>query len=189
MLSKEKLRKRYSKIRKFGYFEINSSFFKPFFKLINPLTKSKKKTIYISFYYPSNYEVNILKLLEKIKKKKKIISLLPYLNKKNEMNFTKWQYLDNLKVNKYGMLEPSLNLKPNVPDVMLIPLLAFDTKNNRLGYGKGYYDNFLNKYLKKNKNILTIGVAFSFQRYDKLPISKYDVSLNYILTEKAMIKK
>ena len=65
------------------------------------------------------------------------------------------------------MLEPVSSKQTLVPDVALIPLLAYDSRNYRLGYGGGYYDKFLNKYLKKNKNILTIGVAFSFQKYKK----------------------
>ena len=60
--------------------------------------------------------------------------------------------------------------------------------NYRLGYGKGFYDRFLNKFLKKKKNIIKIGIAFSFQKYNKLPISKFDVKLDYILTEKGIIK-
>ena len=59
------------------------------------------------------------------------------------MNFIEWQYLDPLRVNKFGMLEPWLSKKPMVPDFMLVPLLAFDNNNNRLGYGKGFYDKFL----------------------------------------------
>ena len=68
---------------------------------------------------------------------------------------------------------------------MLVPILAFDKNKHRLGYGKGYYDRYLNKYLKL-KNILTVGVAFSFQRHHKLPINKKDVKLNYIITEKGV---
>ena len=71
---------------------------------------------------------------------------------------------------------------------MLIPLIAYDSMNYRLGYGKGFYDRFLNKFLKKKKNIITIGIAFSFQKYNKLPVSKFDVKLDYILTEKGIIK-
>ena len=84
------------------------------------------------------------------------------------------------------MLEPLITKNPLIPDLMLVPLLAFDSNYNRLGYGKGFYDKFLNKYLKYNKNILTIGVAFSFQKYNKLPASKHDVKLNYILTENGL---
>ena len=68
----------------------------------------------------------------------------------------------------------------------VVPLLAYDRFHNRLGYGKGYYDRFLKKYAKKNKNILTIGLAFSFQKYKKIPTSKHDVKLDYILTEKGI---
>ncbi len=69
---------------------------------------------------------------------------------------------------------------------MLVPLLAYDNKNYRLGYGGGFYDKFLNKYLKTNNKILTIGVAFSFQKYNKLPINRNDVKLDFILTEKGI---
>ena len=69
---------------------------------------------------------------------------------------------------------------------MLIPILAFDKRKYRLGYGKGFYDRYLNKYLKQFKNIITVGVAFSFQRHHKLPISQSDVKLNFIITEKGI---
>jgi len=68
----------------------------------------------------------------------------------------------------------------------LAPIVAFDKYKNRLGYGKGYYDRILIKYISKNPNIITIGIAFSFQKYKKIPISKYDVKLNYIFTEKGL---
>ena len=83
------------------------------------------------------------------------------------------------------MLEPA-KLLPKTPDVMLIPILAFDKKKYRLGYGKGFYDRYLNKFLKQSKNILTVGVAFSFQRHHKLPINRNDVKLDFIITEKGI---
>ena len=104
------------------------------------------------------------------------------------MNFIEWKYLDPLIVNNFGMLEPCLQSKPIIPNFMLIPLLAFDNKNNRLGYGKGFYDRFLNKFLKVKKNITTIGIAFSFQKYNRLPSSNLDIRLDYILTEKGLKK-
>ena len=101
------------------------------------------------------------------------------------MNFFSWTKNEVLQINKYGMLEP-IKSRQNVPDVMMVPLLVFDDNKHRLGYGKGFYDQYLNKYLKKFKNILTIGVAFSFQKHHKLPINNRDVKLNYILTEKGI---
>ena len=169
--------------RKKKYFEISSEFFYPLMQL---LKKQKKNTINtLSIYYPSNYEVNILRLFQQIIKIKiKIKILLPVTKPKNQINFVEWQYLDPLKVNEFGMLEPCLRSKPLVPDFMAVPLLAFDSDNNRLGYGKGFYDKFLNN----KKKITTIGVAFSFQKYNKLPVSNLDVKLDYILTEKGIKK-
>ena len=184
MIKKEQLREKYFKKRKKNYFEVEDNFFNPLSKIINQL--SIKKKIYISFYYPSNYEVNVLNFLKKIKLKKNIVSLLPSIISKNKMHFYSWSYLETLKVNKYGMLEPFITKKNIIPDIILVPLLAYDKKNNRLGYGKGFYDNYLNKYLKFKKKILTIGIAFSFQKYNKLPISKQDVKLDHILTEKGI---
>ena len=101
------------------------------------------------------------------------------------MNFFSWRKNDVLLVNKFGILEP-VKTRAKVPDFMLVPILAFDKNKFRLGYGKGFYDRYLSKYLKRYKNILTIGVAFSFQKYHKLPVNKDDVKLDFILTEKGI---
>ena len=66
--------------------------------------------------------------------------------------------------------------------------MAFDKNKNRIGYGKGFYDKYLRKHIQINKNIVTIGVAFSFQKYHKLPIDINDYKLDYIITEKGIIK-
>ena len=68
------------------------------------------------------------------------------------------------------------------PDILLVPLLAFDKQKFRLGYGGGYYDRYIQKILNIKK-ILTIGVAFSFQEVLKLPINKHDKKLDFIFTE------
>ena len=101
------------------------------------------------------------------------------------MNFFKWKKNGVLSVNEFGILEPIKNMA-KIPDVMLIPTLAFDKDKFRLGYGKGFYDRYLNKYLKKYQNILTVGIAFSFQKHHKLPTNHNDVKLDYILTEKGI---
>ena len=112
--------------------------------------------------------------------------LLPVIGKKNNMNFYLWKKNKVLAVNRFGILEPDKN-SIKIPNLMLIPILAFDRYKYRLGYGKGFYDRYLNKYLSKTKNIITVGVAFSFQKHHKLPRNKTDVKLNYILTEKGIL--
>ena len=182
MQLKSKLRKKYFNLRKKKYYDIDKNFFLPLIKLTQ--FEIKKKIIKIALYYPSNFELNILKILEL----KYFLSqniLLPITEKNNLMKFFMWKKNDVLFVNKFGMLEP-VKTKSKVPDLMLIPTLAFDKKKFRLGYGKGFYDRYLNKYLKQNRDILTVGVAFSFQKHHKLPINHNDVKLDFILTEKGI---
>ena len=102
------------------------------------------------------------------------------------MDFYKWSFSGPLKVNKYGIPEPTIK---NIvyPDILLIPLVAFDKNLNRLGYGGGYYDRLIEK-LSKKKNIIKIGLAFSVQEIDKVPTNMYDQKLDYIITNKNTIK-
>ena len=182
MQQKNLVRKKYYDLRKKKYYNVSKDFFIPFVNLIK--SKFKKKKIKLALYYPSSFEINVLRLLEFDYIFNQNI-LLPIIEENNSMNFFPWKKNQVLQVNKFGMLEP-IKSKLNVPEVMLIPLLAFDSDKHRLGYGKGFYDRYLNKYLKKFKNILTIGIAFSFQKHHKLPINNNDVKLNYILTEKGI---
>ena len=182
MQQKIQLRKKYLKLREKKYHNIDKNFFLPLLRLIR--SRLKKKYIKIALYYPSNFELNVLKLLEFNNLLVQNI-LLPVTNKNNLMNFFSWKKNDVLLVNKFGVLEPA-KTQIKIPDVMLVPILAFDKNKYRLGYGKGYYDRYLNKYLKKFKNILTVGVAFSFQRHHKLPINQNDVKLDFIITEKGI---
>ena len=182
MRQKKTVRKKYHLLRKKKYYEISKNFFIPFLDLIK--SKFKKKKFKLAIYYPSSFEINVLKLLEFNYISNQNI-LLPIIKENNSMNFFPWKKNEVLQVNKFGMLEP-IKSNLNIPNVMLVPLLVFDSNKYRLGYGKGFYDRYLNKYLKKFKNILTIGVAFSFQKHHKLPINNDDVKLNYILTEKGI---
>ena len=182
MQQKNLVRKKYYLLRKKKYYKVSKNFFIPFLNLIK--LKFKKKNLRIALYYPASFEVNSLKLLELNYISSQNL-LLPVIEEKNKMKFFPWKKNEVLKVNKYGMLEP-FKSKQSIPNVMLVPLLAFDNNKFRLGYGKGYYDRYLNKYLKTFKNILTVGVAFSFQKYHKLPINDKDIKLNYILTEKGI---
>ena len=101
------------------------------------------------------------------------------------MNFFRWSIKDPLLINKYGIPEPTSN-KIVYPDILLVPLVAFDKNLNRIGYGGGFYDRYLEK-IKKNKKIITIGLAYFFQKVKKIPINKHDFKLDYIVTNKGII--
>ena len=137
---KFKLRKKILKIR-----EINNkkNIQIDFNQIIKILKKEKINKKVIGGYYPVNFEADDLKLLKKFEKKKFNISL-PVVKKNFQMDFYKWSFLDPLKINKYGIPEPETK---NIvyPDVILIPIVAFDKNLNRLGYGGGYYDRLIAK--------------------------------------------
>ena len=98
------------------------------------------------------------------------------------MNFFDWSTKDPLVINKYGIPEP-ISKKKRYPDILLVPLVAYDKNLNRIGYGGGFYDRYIKK-LKKIKKVITIGLAYSFQKVKKIPINKYDIKLDFVITEK-----
>ena len=102
------------------------------------------------------------------------------------MDFYSWAFSDLLRVNKYGIPEPEPK-NMIYPDILLIPLVAFDKNLNRLGYGGGYYDRLIAKISKKKK-IIKIGLALSVQKINEVPINKYDKRLDYIVTNKYILK-
>ena len=136
-------------------------------------------------YYPSNYEIDDLELLVLLKKKNFKVSL-PIIKKNNQMNFYSWSRNDPLKINKFGIPEP-LASKIIYPDTLLVPLVAYDSHLNRLGYGGGYYDRYIEK-LEKIKEVIKIGLAFSFQKISSIPINQYDKRLDFIINEKEILK-
>ena len=179
---KSKLRREILKVRqKFNTKNIQINFN----QIIKILKKEKITNKIIGGYYPVNFEIDSLTLLKKFKKKKFNISL-PVIKKNFQMDFHSWSFSEPLKINKYGIPEPE-NKNIVYPDVLLIPLLAFDKNLNRLGYGGGYYDRLIKK-LSKKKRIIKIGLAFSFQKIDKVPINVYDQKLDYIVTNKYIVK-
>ena len=179
---KSKLRKKILKIRE----KINKKNIQINFNQIKKILKKEKldKKV-IGGYYPINFEVDDLELLKKLEKKKFNISL-PVIKKNFQMDFYKWSFSDLLKINKYGIPEPETK---NIvyPDILLVPLVAFDKNLNRLGYGGGYYDRLIKK-ISKNKKIIKIGLALSVQEVDKIPVNIYDQKLDYIVTNKHIIK-
>ena len=183
MHQKNILRKKYLILRKRKYFKVDHSFFLPLVNLIKKNFRKKKK-LNLALYYPANFEVDVIKILDNNFIFNQNI-FLPVIADDNKMSFFSWKKNQVLLVNKFGMLEP-MKSKPRVPDIMLVPILSFDTRKYRLGYGKGFYDRFLNKYLNRFKNILTVGIAFSFQKHDNLPVSRHDVKLDYIITEQGI---
>ena len=108
------------------------------------------------------------------------------IKKNYQMNFCKWSSQDPLQINKFGIPEPFTS-KILYPDLLLVPLVAFDNQLNRLGYGGGFYDRYIEK-IEKIKKVIKIGLAFSFQKISSVPTNQFDKKLDFIITEKEILK-
>ena len=176
---KSKIRKKILKIRENknkGKIHIK---FNKIYSLLKKKTNLKKKII--GGYYPVNYEVDDMEILKKFAKKKIKISL-PVVKKNFRIDFILCSLDSAFIINQYGIPEPG-DGKVVYPDILLIPLVAFDKKLNRIGYGAGFYDRLI-RFLKKRKNIITIGLAFDFQVIESLPQTPNDQKVLMVITEK-----
>ena len=181
-MKKSEIRKKILNIRKRRNFK---NLIIDFRNIIRIIKKEKIRGKIIGGYYPYNYEIDVLKILEKLEKLNYLIAL-PKIKKNFQMDFFRWSVKDPLSINKYGIPEP-VSSKSDYPDVLLVPIVAYDKNLFRIGYGGGFYDRYINK-INRRKKITTIGLAYSFQEVKKISLNKYDVKLDFIVTEKGFFK-
>ena len=137
----------------------------------------------IAGFYPFRNEINVLPLLKKLGELGSLICL-PVIREDNSfLIFKKWSNNTKMVTGKYGILEPPESSENIIPDLLLVPLLAYDVSGNRIGYGGGFYDKTLQYLHSKNIDFISIGVAFKFQECDYIPSEKHDIKLNAILNE------
>jgi 5-formyltetrahydrofolate cyclo-ligase len=110
---------------------------------------------------------------------------LPAIVADKQLVFRSWHGGDPTAANVYGIGEPLAGCPELIPDVVLVPLLAFDRRGHRLGYGAGYYDRVLEK-LRAGRSVLAIGIAYSGQEIAFIPHSSHDHPLDMLLSEKGM---
>ena len=147
--------------------------------------KNQKNINNLAFYYPINTEVDPFPIA-RLLKERDLNYCLPVVQKLNSpLIFKEWKVDTKLVVSNFGAKIP-YDGAFLVPDLMLIPLLAYDDFGYRLGYGGGFYDRtILNFKQIVAKKVFTVGLAFSCQKYyGKLPIDKNDEKIDSVLTEK-----
>jgi len=181
-VKKSQIRKKFLKLRES---KSQKGYIINFKDIIKVIKKKGIKGKIIGGYYPYNNEIDCIQILKKLETKSYIISL-PKIKNNFQMDFIQWSFKEPLVVNKFGIPEPSTG-KVKFPDIILIPLLSFDTNLNRVGYGGGFYDRYIQR-VKKIKKPLLVGLAYLFQRVKKIPINKYDMKLDFIVTEKNIIE-
>ena len=139
--------------------------------------------IIVSGYSPIKSEIDPIPLLRKLAAQGARLALPAVMARGKTLAFRAFAPDDRLMLGPLGILEPSPAAAELVPDIMLVPLAAFDSLGHRIGYGAGHYDYTL-AHLRKAKAITAIGVAFAAQEIEAVPALAHDVALDFVLTEK-----
>jgi len=137
----------------------------------------------VSGYSPIRSEIDPLPLMRALAAKGVRLALPAVMARGKSLAFRAWSPNDRLLMGPLGILEPSPAAAELVPDIMLVPLAAFDRLGHRIGYGAGHYDYTL-AHLRKAKAVIAIGIAFAAQEIASVPALSHDVALDYVLTEK-----
>jgi 5-formyltetrahydrofolate cyclo-ligase len=112
---------------------------------------------------------------------------LPVVHAKDrELTFSEWRQGAQLVAGTYGILQPRSEAAQLEPDVILVPLTAFDRRCRRIGYGAGYYDRTLAD-LRKRRVVVAVGIAFAAQEVEAIPVEEHDQRLDLVLTENEVI--
>ncbi len=133
---------------------------------------------------PDNREVDTAQILQHCTDSGKQL-IMPKVLPNGELNHVLIEPATVFKTNKWGVAEPQDGklIQPDVPDLIIVPMVAGDRMKNRLGYGKGYYDRFLSKSVG-----LKVGILFDCQLYkSSLPIESFDIPLDLLITENEII--
>ena len=155
--------------------------------IIENLAPYLKNAQNIMIFMDMKNEVRITKLIELYPEKNFFISKI--VNSKNrEMKINKYNE-NELVLHKFGYYESSSDdfYDEKILDIVVVPALAFDSIKNRIGFGGGYYDTFLNKVREKNKNNLFIGVCYDFQMIEEVPIEGHDITLDLVINESEVL--
>jgi 5-formyltetrahydrofolate cyclo-ligase len=141
----------------------------------------------ISAYWPIGSEIDPRPLMRALAALGHSLAL-PRLTPKHEgyeMAFHAFAFGDNLERGPLGIMQPLASVTIS-PDIVVVPLLAFDRSGARLGYGGGYYDRMLH-HLRQAKKLRVYGLGFAAQEVDKLPVEAHDERLDGVLTEQGVI--
>jgi 5-formyltetrahydrofolate cyclo-ligase len=137
----------------------------------------------VAGYSPIRSELDPAPLMKNLAAQGVQLALPAITARGKSLIFRAWSPNDRLMLGSLGILEPSPAAAELTPDIMLVPLAAFDRAGHRIGYGAGHYDVTL-AHLRKAKGAIAIGVAFAVQEIKAVPIQPHDVALDYVLTEK-----
>jgi 5-formyltetrahydrofolate cyclo-ligase len=145
------------------------------------------KGIVVSGFMPMKTEINPLPLMKKLADAGATLALPVVAGRGKPLIMRAWRWGEDLAPGVWGLRQPKPEAPDVDPDILLVPLLAFDRAGHRIGYGAGYYDMTI-AALRARKPITAIGLAFAAQEIATVPATARDERLDLVLTEREVIE-
>ena len=140
----------------------------------------------VSGFMPLKTEINPLPLLRKLAGAGARLALPAIDGRGKPLIMRAFAFGDELASGQWGIREPKADAPEVAPDILLVPLLAFDRRGHRIGYGAGYYDRTLAD-LRKRRVVVAVGIAFAAQEVEAIPVDERDERLDLVLTERETV--
>ena len=140
----------------------------------------------VSGFMPMRSEISPLPLLRKLEAARAKLALPVVAGRGKPLIMRAWAFGDALETGVWNIPQPRASAPVVDPDILIVPLLAFDRGGHRIGYGAGYYDMTIHA-LRAKKKVVAIGVAFAAQEIPRVPVTERDERLDFIMTERETI--
>jgi len=140
----------------------------------------------VSGFSPMKSEINPIPLMRRLADAGANLALPTIAGRGNPLTMRAWAFGEPLNSGQWGIREPFPDARVVDPDILIVPLAAFDRAGHRIGYGAGYYDMTINA-LRAKKPVVAIGIAFAAQEIPLVPATERDARLDLVLTEREII--
>src|SRR6476659_10313407 len=140
----------------------------------------------VSGFMPLKTEINPLPLMRSLAAQGARLALPAIDGRGKPLIMRAFAFGDELASGQWGIREPKADTPDVAPDILLVPLLAFDRTGHRIGYGAGYYDMTIAR-LRSIKPLIAAGIAFAAQEVEQVPVTPRDARLDLVLTERDVI--
>jgi len=145
-----------------------------------------KSATIVSGFMPMKSEINPLPLMRKLAEAGARLALPVVAGRGKPLIMRAWGIGESLAAGVWGIRQPAASAPAVAPDILLVPLLAFDRAGHRIGYGAGYYDMTI-AALRARQAVVAVGLAFAAQEIAAVPATPHDAPLDLVLTEREVI--
>lgn len=151
-----------------------------------PFPLKLERGMIVSGFSPMKSEISPVPLMRKLVDAGARLALPVIAGRGKPLIMRAWTFGDALKAGQWGIREPTPDAPEVAPDILIVPLAAFDRSGHRIGFGAGYYDMTISS-LRSRKSVTAVGIAFAAQEIPHVPATDRDARLDLVLTEREVI--